>query len=165
MSVIYCMDTSAWIGMKQVYPAKTFLTLWQKLDTLAKSSHLISPHEVYKELERKDDEVLKWVKQRKQIFLKLNDEEIIALTLEIETKFPKLVDTLKETPEADPFVVALACLNKKNLQMFGDECIVVSEERPRSNAYAKPKIPDVCMYYNIRHFSNLDLIDNEGWKF
>lgn len=159
------MDTSAWIGMKQVYPAKTFCTLWNNLDTLAKARRLISPQEVYNELERKDDEVLKWVKQRKQMFSNLNDEEQIALSLEIAAKFPRLVDPNKEIPEADPFVVALARLMKKNLQMVGDECIVVSEEKPRANVKAKPRIPDVCNHYGVRHFSNLDLIANEGWTF
>jgi len=159
------MDTSAWIGMKQVYPARTFPTLWNKLDTLTKNTRLISPNEVFKELERKDDEVFKWVKQRKKIFSKLNDEEMIALTLGIEAEFPNWVDHQKETPEADPFVIALACLEKKNLQMLGDECVVVSEERPRTNINAKSKIPDVCRRYNLRHFSNLELINNEDWKF
>ncbi len=152
--------------MKERYPPRTFPTLWNKLDTLVKSSRVISPQEVYGELDKKDDEVLKWVKQRKQMFVNLNDEEQIALVFDIEAKFPKLVDPQKETPEADPFVIALAVLETKNRILFGDECIVVSEEKPGGDGISgKPKIPDVCYSYGVRHFSILDLIQNEGWTF
>lgn len=166
MRVIYCVDTSSWIELKERYPPRTFLNLWNKLDTLVKSSRVISPQEVYGELDKKDDEVLKWVKQRKQMFVNLNDEEQIALVFDIEAKFPKLVDPQKETPEADPFVIALAVLETKNRILFGDECIVVSEEKPGGGGISgKPKIPDVCYSYGVRHFSILDLIQNEGWTF
>lgn len=166
MSVIYCVGTSAWIEMKERYPARTFPTLWNKLDMLVKSGCLISPQEVYNELEKQDDEVFKWVKERKQIFRKLDDEEQIALVFDIVAKFPKLVNSQKETPDADPFVIALAVLETKNRIMFGDECIVVSEEKPGGGGISgKPKIPDVCYSYGAKHFSNLDLIQNEGWTF
>lgn len=99
--------------MKRGYPPRSFPTLWNKLDMLVKSSRLISPQEVYNELEKQEDEVFKWVKQRKQIFRRLDDEEQIALTSEIVRRFPKLVDPQKETPDADPFVIALAVLEAK----------------------------------------------------
>jgi len=47
--------------------------------------------------------------------------------------------------------------------MLGGECIVVSEEKV--GTVDKPKIPDVCSSYGVKHFSNLDLISNEGWAF
>jgi len=150
--------------MKRGYPPSVFPSLWNKLDTLVQSGRLISPQEVYNELEKQEDEVFKWVKQRKQIFRKLGEEQI-AVTLEIVNKFPKLVNQQKETPDADPFVIALAFLEKRNLTMMGDECIVVSGEKPSGDVTAKPKIPDVCYYYEVKHFSILDLIQNEGWTF
>ncbi len=166
MTIIYCIDTSAWIGIKQVYPEKSFPSVWNKLDTLVRSNRVISPQEVYNELEKKDDEVFRWVKQRKQMFISLNDEEQIALVFDIEAKFPKLADSQKETPDADPFVIALAVLEKRNLALMGDECIVVSEEKPSGGGIGgKPKIPDVCYYYKVKPFSSLDLIQNEGWTF
>lgn len=164
MSIIYCIDTSAWIDMKELYPARIFLTLWNKLDVLVKSGRVIAPQEVYSELDKKDDEVLQWVKQRKRLFKSLNDEEQLALVFDIQEKFPNLVDPQKETPDADPFVVALAFLETRNLTMIGDQCVVVSQEKPSSNVSDKPKIPDACNAYGVKHLSILDLLDNEGWK-
>jgi hypothetical protein len=164
MATRYCVDTSTWIELKRFYPAKSFPTLWNKIEQLIKSGRLISPQEVYNELSKKDDEVFKWVKQHRQLFINLNDEEQIALVSEIQKDFPNLVDPLKETPEADPFVIALSILDTKNHRMFGEECIVVSQEKLKSKGSTKPKIPDVCKYYNVKHFSILDLIENEGWQ-
>jgi hypothetical protein len=49
---------------------------------------------------------------------------------------------------------------------FGDECIVVSEEKPSSNCIGgKPKIPHVYYSYGVKHLSILELSQNEGWTF
>jgi len=161
-NVVYCVDTSAWTGMKRGYPFKSFPSLWNKLETLVTSVRLISPHEVYGELEKQEDELFKWVRQRKQLLKKL-DEEQLAIVPEILINFPKLINSQSETPVADPFVVALARLETRNQKMLGGECIVVSQEKP-GNIY-KPKIPDVCSFYGIKHFSIVDLIVHEGWTF
>lgn len=162
MNFIYCVDTSGWTALKRSYPPANFPSLWDRIDALIKNRRLISPKEVYAELEKQDDAVLKWVKQRRQLFRNF-DQEQVALVLEIERKFPKLINSLKETPVADPFVVALAILETRNVKMLGDECAVVSAEKPGS--INKPKIPDVCNSYGIKHFTNVELICNEGWIF
>ena len=123
---------------------------------------MISPHEVYDGLEKQDDELLKWAKLHKQSFLKLDDEQV-AIALQIEADFPTLVNPLKQTPDADPFVISLAIVQRKRSTLLGDDCIVVSAERKGSPQ--KYKIPDVCSYFNIKHFTILDVIAEEGWTF
>jgi len=113
-------------------------------------------------LEKQDDELLQWAKRHKEIFLRL-DEEQVALGMDIVAGFPTLVNPLKQTPDADPFVIALAILEKKKLMLIGDECVVVSAEKRGSQQ--KYKIPDVCAHFGIRHFSILDVIAEEGWTF
>lgn len=162
METVYCLDTSGWTGFKRNYPAGNFPSLWQKLDSLSTSGFLISPSEVYGELEKQEDELFKWLKQRKQIFQKISGEDAV-LTTEILAKYPRLVNSLKPGPVADPFVIALAIIKNRDLLMVSGTCIVVSSEIPGGSK--KTKIPDVCSGYKLKHFSVVDLISNEGWIF
>lgn len=160
--LIYSMDTSGWTALKRGYPASNFPSLWRNVDYLAKNSRLISPHEVYIELENQDDELLEWAKLHKESFLKL-DEEQVAVGLQIVADFPTLVNPLKQTPDADPFVISLAIVQRKRSTLLGDECVVVSTEKRGSPQ--KYKIPDVCSHFGIMHFTILDIIAEEGWAF
>ena len=160
--LIYSMDTSGWTSLKRGYPASNFPSLWQNVDYLAKNNRLISPDQVYAELEKQDDELLKWAKLHKEIFLKLDDEQV-AVGIQIVANHPSLVDPLKQTPDADPFVISLAIVQQKRSTLLGDECIVVSAEKRGSPQ--KYKIPDICAYLDTRHFTILDVIAEEGWTF
>lgn len=160
--LIYSMDTSGWTSLQRGYPASNFPSLWRNIDYLANNNRLISPHEVYAELEKQDDELLKWAKLHKGAFLKLDDEQV-AVGLQIIADFPALVNPLKQTPDADPFVISLAIVQKKRSTLLGDDCIVVSAEKKGSPQ--KYKIPDVCNHFRIRHFIILDVITEEGWTF
>jgi hypothetical protein len=160
--LIYSMDTSGWTSLKRGYPASSFPSLWQNVEYLAKNNRLISPDQVYAELEKQDDELLKWAKLHKEIFLKLDGEQV-AVGLQIVADYPSLVNPLKQTPDADPFVISLAIVQQKRSTLLGDECIVVSAEKRGSPQ--KYKIPDVCACLSIRHFTILDIIAEEGWTF
>lgn len=126
--LIYSIDTSGWTSIKRGYPFSNFPSLWRNVDYLAKNSRLISPHEVYAELEKQDDELLKWAKLHKEPFLKLDDEQV-AVGLQIVADFPTLVNPLKQTPDADPFVISLAIVQRKRSTLLEDECVVVSAEK------------------------------------
>lgn len=160
--LIYSIDTSGWTSIRRGYPVNNFPSLWRNVDYLTKNSRLISPHEVYAELEKQDDELLKWAKLHKEPFLKLDDEQV-AVGLQIVADFPTLVNPLKQTPDADPFVISLTIVQRKRSTLLGDECVVVSAEKRGSPQ--KYKIPDVCAHFGIRHFSILDVIAEEGWTF
>ena len=72
-----------------------------------------------------------------------------------------LVDTDKETPEADPFVIALALAKRSSL--FKSECFVVTEE-----TWAGPggiKIPNVCADYRVPCIRLVEIFELEGWVF
>ena len=62
--LIYSMDTSGWTSLKRGYPASNFPSLWRNVDYLAQNSRLISPHEVYVELEKQDDELSEALKDK-----------------------------------------------------------------------------------------------------
>ena len=160
--LIYSIDTSGWTSIKRGYPISNFPSLWRNVELLHTNKRLISPKEVYDELEKQDDELFKWAKLHKQVFFKLDDEQV-AVGLQIVNDYPTLVNPFKQTPDADPFVISLAIVQRKRSTLLGDECVVVSAEK--RGGPQKSKIPDVCTHNNIRHFTILDVIAEEGWTF
>ena len=62
----YSIDTSAILhAWRRSYPPKNFPLFWQKIDALIKKGELKATEEVLVELEKKDDDVHKWVRARK----------------------------------------------------------------------------------------------------
>lgn len=150
--LVYSVDSSALIhAYRRIYRPKNFGFVWEGFDKLIAEGRFKSSIEVYNELQKKDDELFAWCKERKEaMFVEIDDttQEIVAL---IMAAHPKLVDTAKGRSGADPFVMALAASTKP--QMW-----VVTEEYP-----GKERIPDVCNAQNIDHCGVADLIEKEGW--
>jgi hypothetical protein len=153
-TAIYSVDSSALIhGWRRVYRPKNFGFVWERIDVLIKERRLRSSIEVYNELEKKDDELYKWCKDRKQeMFVDIDAGVQIEVT-RIMKAYPRLVDTVKGRSGADPFVIALAA-------SVSPKMVVITEEHP-----GKTKIPDVCNAEKIGHCGLADLIEREDWKF
>ena len=75
-----------------------------------------------------------------------------------------LFDIEKETPDADPFVIALAIVRQRQAALLG-ECVVVSDEA-RAEQGVRPRIPRVCRdpAYNVPCIRTLEMFEREGWK-
>jgi len=159
---LYIIDTSALIDLRP-YPFDIFKTLWVNLEGLIRSSQLISTEQVFEELKRRDDEILKWAKKHRKIFKPLDPEQIKEVK-KIEAAFPCLVDPDKETDDADPFVIALALKKdpQQTLISFNSKRVVVTQENYKSN---KINIPFVCQSYGIECIKIVDLFRRESWKF
>ncbi|MHA2611536.1 MAG: DUF4411 family protein [bacterium JZ-2024 1] len=158
----YCIDTSSLIEMKDKYPRDIFRGVWQNIEKLCKDRRIISPIEVLKEIEQVDDELKKWARKMKKIFIKPNEEQSEKLK-EILKSYPSLAKFEKEGPNADPWIIALAIQKAVEAQkiLFSDEYIVVTEESKN-----KPnKIPSVCRNYGIECITLIELFRKEGWKF
>ena len=153
--MIYCIDTSAWLdGWARDYPPDVFPSLWDKLAECVAAGVLKCSEEVYVELEKKDDGLYDWLKERKEVVVPI-DEEIQATVLELLALYPRLVDTHRNRSQADPFVIATA----ERLH-----AVVVTGEKPRGKLDT-PKIPDVCEVRKLRCISFLDMHRQLGWKF
>jgi hypothetical protein len=120
-------------------------------DKLISEGRFKASIEVYNELQKKDDELFAWCKDRKETMFVEIDNETQAIVAKIMAAHPKLVDTTKGRSGADPFVMALAA--STDPQMW-----VVTEEYP-----GKERIPDVCDAQSIDYFGVADLIEEEGW--
>jgi len=150
----YCFDTSSFIQLKE-YPNDVFLTLWANLEDFIQKGLFIAPRAVFEELKQQDDMISRWAKKNRCLFKELDQEQTTEVS-NIVRQFPLLVDTDKTVEDADPFLIALA-------KVYG--WTVVTQERPRRSPDAKPKIPDVCEYFNIRSIDVFGFFRECGWTF
>jgi len=149
----YSLDTSAILdGRIRYYPVDVFPALWGNFEGLVHSGGIKATEIVRHELERLDDEVLKWTRGL-SLFVDV-DEEIQMIVSDILKSHDRLVAEGGQRSRADPFVIALAKQNK---------CAVVTAEN--GGTQQKPKIPFVCKSLGIECITILDLIRRERWTF
>ncbi len=150
----YSLDSDAIINAWRDYPIQNFPNIWEWVEKLGREQIGGMSEVVFKELERGGDECYDWFKERKELFVHPNTEEV-----QIEVK--RLVNTYKNfgittgKNEGDPYVLALAKVMN---------AVVVTNESPSNNMNG-PKIPDVCREENIRVIKFVQVITNEGVVF
>jgi len=147
--MIYCVDTSGWLdGWQRYYPRDVFPTLWTKIEEHVNQGDLISSEEVYREIKKKDDDLHKWIHkiQAQKSMLVATEERIQLRVGSLLGTYPRLVDTLKNRSQADPFVIATA---------MERQAVVVTGEK---GGTTKLRIPDVCKVEGVRCITFLDMI-------
>lgn len=165
--MIYVFDTSSIRSLQHFYP-RVFRSIWDRLDNLTAHGQFCSTREVYNELERQavSEEVLKWVKARKEIFsIPTGPElEFVAEIFRIN-HFQGLIGAqqrLKGTPVADPFVIACARIHggavvtEEGWQRGGEPLVL------KANA---AKIPNVCAHFKIPCIDLEEFMHQQGWTF
>jgi O-methyltransferase involved in polyketide biosynthesis len=151
----YSIDTSAILdGWARYFPPDVIPGLWDNLEKMVLLGELIATEEVYYELQKKNDDVFKWAKKNKQMFIPI-DESIQIAVKEILSEHKKLIDTRKNRSGADPFVIALASTNN---------CKVLTGEN-KTNSIKRPHIPDICDALGIKWINIWDLCREQKWKF
>jgi Domain of unknown function (DUF4411) len=143
----FCVDTSGWLdGWHRYYPRDVFPSLWQNLEERVTGCDIIASEEVYVEVQKKDDDLHEWMKQREFMLIPAN-ESIQRRVAEVLGTYPRLVDTLKGRSQADPFVIATAVETGS---------VVVTGES--IGTATRPRIPFVCQQLGIRCLTFLDMI-------
>lgn len=153
---VYCFDTSSLIKMNSL-PRGIFKSVYGNMAGMVSKGRAIAPEQVFRELMAKEgveNDIMKWAKENRKMFVKPNDRSIEQVR-DIMVKFPNFVDIEKETPEADPFLISLALQAK---------AVVVSEE-VETNPRERPRIPNVCKHYGVRHLNFFDFMLEMGWEF
>lgn len=154
---VYSIDTSSLVhAWRRAYPPKRFPGLWARIDILIGEGRLVASIEVFNELEKKDDEILAWAKERKAELFRDIDDGVQAAVVYVMANYPKLVDTGKGKSGCDPFVIAQA--------LSGDPTLTVITQEQGGTA-DKPKIPSVCAAEGIPCVDLLALIEAEDWTF
>lgn len=151
---IYSADSSALIhGWRRIYRPKNFGFVWDRLGGLIEEGRFKASIEVYNDLEKKDDELFKWCKERKDMLVVDIDETIQVHVARIMKAYSRLVDTVKGRSGSDPFVIALAASTNPIMTVVTEESV------------GKVRIPDVCNSEQIPYCGLADLIERENWKF
>jgi len=153
-STKYIFDSGPFIDLKN-YPSDIFASLWDKLLNMIDNGEILSSSEVLRELEDYDDEIAKWAKANKKIFLKptLEEQKEVQKILEKHPDLVKEEAILLGKPYADPFVIAQAKLHN---------CTLVHNEKYKPNAH---KIPNVCKTFNVDEIPLFEFFRREKWKF
>lgn len=159
MATVYVADSSALIDLNILYPQSVFHNVWSNLETLIQANRLISPNEVFKEIEKKDDELFSWCKNNRRMFVP-NNAEHLKYVSEIMASYPELVPNDALNPVADPFVIAVGIV-LKDQSLDSSVPIVVAHESRRSTV----KIPAICTHYQIGNMRLLEMFSAEGWNF
>jgi hypothetical protein len=157
----YCSDTSALFELKNLYPIKTFPSIWRRVEDLIAEGRLIAPRAVLVEIERGDDELVVWARAHRQMFV-ADSQELIDKVSEILDRFEDLVDENKEYEDADPFVVALAIIEDGQPRVpLTRRCAVITVEHSR---IGKSRIPHVCKHHGIEWIDWRQVFERESWE-
>jgi hypothetical protein len=156
------IDTSSLINLYNWRSITNHPTVWQHLDSLIRRNQLLSPEEVYDEISQGKDPLARWATRQKkagQLFKKTKHQHV-AIIKEIVRRFPDFIEANRPTPQADPFVVALALHERSHL--FSRSVVITDEKYAPTG---RPRIPRVCEEYKLPYMSIHQLFVSEGWTF
>lgn len=113
--------------------------------------------EVLYDLKKRDDDVYRWAKDRQKLLFVPIDYDSQREVSAILERFEFLINQRTGRSSSDPWVIALAKLNSAT--------VITTESLSTSPNLQKPKIPDVCVAYNIKFIDTLQFIKQEGIVF
>ena len=150
----YVIDTGPIIDLKGYY-SDIFITLWENIDMLIRQGDIISTSEVYRELQKRDDDAKIIADKYKSIFKKpsLEEQRYVKEILHNHKELIKFKNITSGLPVADPFVIALSICNRS---------ILITSELYKANSH---NIPNICKEYDIECISLKEFFQKEGWKF
>ena len=149
----YCLDTNFFIeGWNKYYSPDFCPSYWDVIDDLGKSGLLFVNQEVKKEIDRVDDSLTQWFKNKEYLVKPINDDVQKCLK-EIYSKNPDhkyLANNTKSRSLADPWVIAHA--------MVENATVVTKEYLSESQNPQKIKIPDVCNNMGVSWIDDFEFI-------
>ena len=116
----YVVDTRSWIALSRTHPIDDHEGTRAGIDNLVVSGRSKSPRGVvYDEMSAGRDRLWEWVDARQEIIFAGSTLELLMLVAKINDKFPELADRDKGVLGADPYVVALAALPRRQQKLSG----------------------------------------------
>jgi len=143
---MYLFDTSVFIKAHRYdFPININPgTFWEFVEECGEKGEIQVPESVLKELSIRDDEVYKWVSDRKDIFI-IPTEHALPYLRRVLVAYGIFTEADLEVfdGKADPFVVAEA--------LASDATVVTDEtSRPGATSVRKKQIPDICQNVDVR---------------
>lgn len=150
----YCFDTSAFMEpWNRWYPQDVFPSLWDGLAEHIQREDIISPLEVKREVQGKNDTLYRWLREHRTLFREETDDVLQFMQEEIFgiERFRRITEAGRNG--ADPLVISMA--------MITSRAVVTNETRvgPESG---KVKIPTICDHFGIRCIRPLEYYRETG---
>lgn len=151
----YCIDANIIIDLNRHSPRDVWEVTWGALEALIEDGRAVMPRDVYRELEKWDDECAPWAKSVENFVVETSIEELTVVA-ELSEAYPEWVSGQKNA--ADPFVIAAARCRSLS---------IVTHETPKGAGYtqANMRIPNAAAPYGIECIKFVDLARREGWIF
>ena len=138
----FSLDTSSLVNSwNRIYQIDMIPSIWEHVEAVLAKGTAVVTIQVYEEIEKKDDALFGWCKERKELFTSIDDTHIDRLS-GLMDRHPRIAAAGSGRNYADPWVVSLA-------QCFNPPFCVVTEEGSSRNAN-NPKIPYICDQEGLR---------------
>jgi len=128
---------------------------WEILDHLARCGVVFCTMEVKREIEKTDDKLAAWIRERPYFFREV-DEQVQENLREILKKYGRLTDSARGRSIADPWVIAHA---------MAEGTVVVTKESPTPEGAKRIKIPDVCTALGVEWMNDFEFLQEAGVTF
>lgn len=152
----FSLDTSSLVNSwNRLYQIDMIPSIWDHVEGVLSAGRAVATIQVYEEIEKKDDALFDWCKERRALFIAIDDSHIEHLKGLME-RHPRIAATGAGRNFADPWVVSLAL-------RFDPPCCVVTEEGNSRNAN-NPKIPYICAQEGLRSCTFNVFLRETGWK-
>lgn len=159
----YWLDSSTLIeSKKRWYRFRVTPGFWSFIDTKVAEGIIRCPVAVYEELvERTDDELASWAKQRKGMpFFQDPDEAVQSLLRDVADHVEATFGTTKAANDflsgADPWLVAYA-------RVHGGKVITL-EAGAVPGKTPKVRIPVICEHFGVQWDSLFEMVDELGMR-
>ena len=152
----FSLDTSSLVNSwNRHYQIDMIPSIWDHVEGALKDQTAIATIQVYEEIEKKDDALFEWCKERKDFFTPIDDVHIEHLK-NLMDNFPAIASSGSGRNFADPWVISLA-------QCYDPPRIVVTEEGT-SQKPNNPKIPFICGKVGLTSCTFYQFLKTTGWK-
>jgi len=154
----YCIDSSALmnLGRHFVIGARPYALLWKNIDSLIEDDRLVAPDEVLSEIERGRDDLVRWARQHRSMFLSPTPDVVEEVTRLAGIHGHLFAGVGRGGLHADPWVVGLAVCKSTLIQT----AIVVCDEKRVAG-----RVPSICDAEGIPCVDHTQWFDREGWGF
>lgn len=150
----YLLDANTYIEAKNLYYGMDICPgYWQWLDIQFQNNLVNSVHSVFSELNGYGDELSEWVKERRDQFLSVTDDE----TQDIYARIVQFVaDGDYQAANRDQFLAGADPWLIAKAGVIGS--VVVTHETMVGDDSKKVKIPNICVQFGIEFLNSFELL-------
>ena len=155
----YWLDSNVFIeGFKGPYAFDIAPRFWDLIDEMIDGGRLSCPVRVYEELQDVQDDLARWVRERRQsgLFVEPDpvvQEEFRAIAEYVTQRYPDNQARRRFLDRADPWVIAHSI-------GMGGSVVTLEPIVPRTSQQVK--IPNVCDGLNVRWINTYDMLRELG---